>query len=277
MAAVLYTRHPYRLDPAGTRESLQAIRREDLVAFHAQILQPSHWVVSVAGDFKREEIVPLLERTLGHFQGAPVPAPSIESEPSLKELREHREKTPRQEGLILIGFPGLKLGDSRVAALDLIEAVLSGGAGRLFTEVREKRGLAYTVGAFSVPGLEPGWMTLYAVADPARLETVRATLFQEVGRLADAPLLDEELRDAKQGLLGERRMARQSQRTLASQMAGDELYGLGFDYSEKLEEKIAGVTAAEIQRVARELLDSKRCVVVVGLPVEEEEPVGATR
>lgn len=277
LAAALYTEHPYRLDPAGTRESLQGIRREEVLSFHSKILQPAQWVVGITGDFKGEEVVPLLEQSLGRFKGGKAPVLSLAAEPPLRNLREHLEKTPRQEGLILIGFRGLELSDSRVPALDVLEAVLSGGAGRLFSEVREKKGLAYTVGAFTVHGLEPGWFTLYAVADPAQMETVRRTLFEEISRLAISPLAEEELRNAKEGLLGDRRMARQSQRTIASQMAGDELYGLGFDYSEKLERRLAAVTAAEIQQVARELLDPQRCVVVVGLPVAEEEPVGTVR
>ncbi|MBI3312266.1 MAG: insulinase family protein [Candidatus Omnitrophica bacterium] len=284
LASTLYTQHPYRLDPAGTRESVQSIRREDLAAFHAQVLQPSQWVVSVTGDFKRENVVPLLEDSLGRFKGKESVTLSLKEEPPLKNLRERMEQTSRQEALLLIGFPGLRISDPRVPILDVLEAVLSGGAGRLFSEVREKQGLAYTVGAFAVHGLEPGWFTLYSISDPSQLETVRRTLFEEIQRLAQSSLPAEELRDAKEGLLGERRMARQSQRTMASQLAGDELYGLGFDYSDKLEKRIAAVTAAEIQQVARELLDPQRCVVVVGLPsgsdgkgtrpIVQEEPVG---
>lgn len=269
LMGVLFEAHPYRLDPSGSPESLNRLKRENPVSFYAQVLNPKKMVISIVGDFKREELLEKLQAGLGKLAAAAqlrIPAP----EPPLIRLREHLETTPRKEGLIMIGFPGLSITDPRVPTLDLAETVLSGGAGRLFAQVRERRGLAYTVGAVALHGVDPGAFILYAVTDPTQLNEVREVLLSEVRRLAAGGVPQEELKEAQSGLLGSRRIARQTQGAVAFQMAQDELFGLGFDYFEKYESKIKAVTSEQIQKLAKELLSPDRCVVVIGRPQEEE-------
>ena len=266
LVATLFTQHPYRLDPAGNADALKGLKRQDLVAFHERILDPQRIVVSIVGNFKREEVLALIRRTLGRMERKGAQTADVPPEPVLTSLRERIESTPRQEALVLIGFPGLRVGDPKVPALDLVEAVLSGGAGRLFSEVRERRGLAYTVGAFAVHGVDPGSFVLYAVTDPSHIEEVRSALLEEVRRLGTSLVADLELRQAKQGLLGNRRIGRQTQQALAVQMASDELYGLGFDFSDQYEAQVQKVTPEQVQAVARDLFNLQRYVVVIGKP-----------
>jgi len=269
LMATLFTVHPYRLDPSGSAAAVAALKREDLEQFYRRTRDPKGMVISVTGDFRREDLLPLLQKSLEDLPPASSGAAVVPAEPPLTSLREHLEITPRQEGLILIGFPGMKVTDPKIPEVDLIEAILSGGGGRLFDQVREKRGLAYTVGAFAMHGVDPGAFILYAMADPAQLPTIRTVLLEEVRQLAATPVPEDELRRAKQGLLGSRRIARQTQEAVAAQMALDELYGLGYDYPDRYQARVSQVTAAEIQTVAKSLLDPQRCVVVIGRPKEE--------
>jgi len=266
LVAVLFTKHPYRLDPSGDPKSVADLKREDLVAFYRKLLNPSQMVVSVVGDFNRQNLLDLLKKTLGKCEARKPEPVSVPKEPPLTSLRERLEITPRQEGLVMIGFPGLSVDDPRVPVLDLMETILSGGAGRLFSEVREQRGLAYTVGAFALPGVDPGAFILYAVTEPSNLPTVREALLEEVRRLRGTPVPEEEFKEAQQGLLGSRRIARQTQGSLASQMGLDELYGLGFDFYKKYDARVQAVTPLDVQALAKELLDPERCVVVIGQP-----------
>ncbi len=282
LADTLFTTHPYRLDPAGREESLSSLRPEDLAHFHRISLDPGRMVISVVGDFEEEEMLRLLRDLFGRFRAETgLPAPAIPEEPKLSRLRERVESAPRQEGILLIGFPGLKVSDPRLPQMDLVEAVLSGGAGRLFSEVRERRGLAYTVGGFSAPGVDPGSFVLYALTDPANLEEVRQAMLAEIQRIRASPVPEEELREAKEGLLGQRRIARQAQGALAAQIAGDELFGLGFDHSERYERQIQAATAEQVRRAAQEILHPDRCVVVIGRPDEpgsqEKKPLQVSR
>ena len=266
LVGVLFTKHPHRLDPSGDPKSVAGLKREELAAFYRQILNPSQMVVSVVGDFDRQEVLDLLNKTLGKCEARKPEPISVPKEPSLTSLRERLELTPRQEGLVMIGFPGLSVDDPRAPVLDLVETVLSGGAGRLFSEVRERRGLAYTVGAFALAGVDPGAFILYAVTEPSNLPTVRQALLEEIRRLRTAPVPEEEFKEAQQGLLGARRIARQTQGSLASQMGLDELYGLGFDFYKKYDTRVQAATPSDLQALAKELLDPERCVVVIGQP-----------
>jgi len=269
LVSTLFTKHPYRLDPAGEAQALRGLKREDLIRFYGQALDPARLVIAVAGQFERDETLKLLKQAVGGIPASKLSVPEVPPEPPLTAPRERIEATPREEALVLIGFPGIKVSDPRAPALDLLEAVLSGGAGRLFTEVRERRGLAYTVGAFAMHGVDPGSFVLYAITDPANSDGVRAALLEEVRRLRQADVPPEELQEAKQGLLGGRRIARQTQQALAAQMAGDELYGLGFDYSAKYDERVQQLGAEDLRRAAQELLDPERCVVVIGRPAKK--------
>ena len=269
LMATLFTVHLYRLDPSGEAAAVAALKREDLEQFYRRTRDPKGMVISVTGDFRREDLLPLLQKSLEDLPAASGGAAVVPAEPPLTSLREHLEVTPRREGLILIGFPGMRLTDPKIPEADMIEAILSGGGGRLFDQVREKRGLAYTVGAFAMHGVDPGAFILYAMADPAQLPTIRTVLLEEVRELAATPAPEDELRRAKQGLLGSRRIARQTQEAVAAQMALDELYGLGYDYPDRYQARVSQVTAQEIQAVAKSLLDPQRCVVVIGRPKEE--------
>ncbi|MDO8730038.1 MAG: pitrilysin family protein, partial [Candidatus Omnitrophota bacterium] len=269
LTSTLFTRHPYRLDPAGEAEPLKNLKQEDLIRFYGQTLNPDRLVIAVTGQFERDSVLSLLKQAVGGIPASKSPAPEVPAEPPLANLRERIEATPREEALVLIGFPGIQVTDPRAPALDLLEAVLSGGAGRLFTEVRERRGLAYTVGAFAMHGVDPGCFVLYAITDPANSDGVRAALLEEVRRLRQTDVPADELQEAKQGLLGGRRIARQTQQVLAAQMAGEELTGLGFDYSARYDARVQQLGSAELRRAAQELLDPERCVVVVGRPTKK--------
>lgn len=271
---LLFTKHPYHLDPAGSEESIKLISRESCARFYTRAADPRSLVIAVVGDFDPKQVLALLEQSLGRMEKPAENSFVVEPEPELTRRLEIEEKTPRHEQLVLIGFRGLKLGDPRIPALDLAEAVLSGGAGRLFDEVREKQGLAYTVGAFGVPGLDPGSFVIYAMADPGNRARVEQSLWNEIARLREEPVPVKELEEAKQGLLGAHRVARQTQSAVAGQLASNELYGLGFDYDERYEAMIQSLTAADVQRVARELLDSNRCVVWTSLPSDANASSG---
>ena len=277
LASTLFREHPYRLDPAGTEKAWRRFRREDLVAFHERVLDPAHLVIGVAGDFRSEELLAILTDSFGALAPRAEPVPAIAEEPPLTERREHLEATPRKEALLLIGFPGVRLSDPRLPAVDLVEELLSGGAGRLFGRIREEKGLAYTVGAVSVPGIDPGTFILYAVTDPSRVEEVRRALLEEIRGLRADVVPAKELEEARQGLLGARRIARQSQESLVAQRVGDELAGLGFDFSDRYEQAVRSLAAADLRKVAADLLDPDRCVWVIGRPGEGTEAASGSQ
>jgi zinc protease len=99
-------------------------------------------------------------------------------------------------------------------------------------------------------GLVPGLFAFYLGTDPAKLELVRSALLDEIGKLANAGLTSEELTRAKKKLIGQQRIANQSNDSFAYMAALDELYGLGFDHYRKLESEVESVTVEDVRKVA---------------------------
>ncbi|MBI1953172.1 MAG: insulinase family protein [Candidatus Omnitrophica bacterium] len=271
----LFTVHPYRLDPLGNKEAVSRVTHAELEAFFDMIRDPKWMVVGMAGDFKKEEAVRHLTAAFEKVSPGPGALPEPPEEPELTSPRSHLEAVPRQEGLVLIGFPGIALSDPRLPLVDLAENLLSGGAGRLFAEVRERRGLAYAVGASAIHGVDPGAFVLYALAEPAKMDEVREALLDQMRRLSREPFDPQEFQRAKQGLLGARRIARQSAGARLSQLCLNELYGLGLDFDERYEAGILMATEEDVRRGMFEVLNPEQHVVVIGQPAASEEPAGA--
>ncbi|PIQ82108.1 MAG: hypothetical protein COV76_05450 [Candidatus Omnitrophica bacterium CG11_big_fil_rev_8_21_14_0_20_64_10] len=262
----MFTRHPYRLNPSGSLEGLHGLSADQVRAFHRRLMDPKRMVIGAIGDFDADQMEKKLRQLFGSLKGEGGGQPEVPAEPVRTAPKERREETPRQEGLVLIGLPGLSVEDAEIPTLDLIQSILSGGAGRLFTEVREVRGLAYTVGAFAAHGIEPGAFVLYAVTEPDKIEPVREVLLDQAQRLIREPVSEQELQEARQGLLGAQRIARQTQGGEMGQMTLDELFGLGYDHSKAYEGALSRVTPAQIQALARRLFAPQQAVVLIGEP-----------
>jgi zinc protease len=150
----------------------------------------------------------------------------------------------------MVGYRGADLFSPDRYALELIDEASSDLGSRFFIRIREEMGLAYFVGASQMQGLAPGLFAFYLGTDPAKLELVKSALLDEIGKLANAGLTSEELTRAKKKLIGQQRIANQSNDSFAYMAALDELYGLGFDHYRKLESEIESVTVEDVRKVA---------------------------
>src|SRR5436309_13859231 len=111
-------------------------------------------------------------------------------------------------------------------------------------------GLAYFVGTTQMQGLAPGLFAFYLGTDPEKLGPVKAALLEEIGKLGGSGLTSEELTRAKRKLIGQQRIANQSNDSFGYMSALDELYGLGFDHHQRVEDEIKMITTDDIKRVA---------------------------
>ena len=132
-------------------------------------------------------------------------------------------------------------------ALELIDEASSDLGSRFFVRIREQMGLAYFVGASQMQGLVPGLFAFYLGTDPDKLEPVQAALLDEINQLATLGLTSDELTRAKKKLIGQQRIANQSNDSFGYMSALDELYGLGFDHHQKLEDGIKMITPDDIK------------------------------
>jgi predicted Zn-dependent peptidase len=170
---------------------------------------------------------------------------------------------PAQQSQILLGGLAPALDHADHAAVKVLSTILGGGmAGRLFVELRDKRGLAYTTTAYYDPVRGPGALVLYLGTAPENAARAEDALRREVERIQREPVGEEELKRAKGYLLGRYAMDRRTNERQAWYLAFYELQGQGRDYPERYRRAVEAVTAADVQRVARRYLGNSTTLVL---------------
>ena len=182
---------------------------------------------------------------------------------------------------ILMGAVAPSFTDPDHAPLKVLSTVLGGGlAGRFFSELRDKQGLAYTTSAQYPMRVKRGPFYAFLGTDPANTERSEAALREQLERVQREPVSGEELRVAKAFLLGTLAMDRRTNARQAWYLANYELAGVGYDYFDQYKARVNAVTAADVQRVARRYLERVRTVVVqpphLGAPAAPEMPETAS-
>ncbi len=266
---MLFPGHPYRWTSQGRRESVEKIARDQLAAYLKKHLVRPNLVLSVFGDITPQEAQRLAEQYLAAVPegAAPELAPAA-TPPQLPTRAKKRE--PRQQAILLVGYPGVDLKDPRMDALSIIENALSGLSSDLGTEVREKRGLVYFIGAFDRPGLVPGLFAAYAGTREDAAEEVERLINEQMSRIAEKGLRDDELNRAREQLIAEQQMSWQDNAGLAQTCALNELYGLGYGYSFTLEQRMRALTADQVREAAASLFRKDRQAVSLVLPAQAQ-------
>ena len=265
----LFPNHPYRWDPAGREDSVRGLTRADIVAHYRDYVSRSNMALSIFGDISAEDARALAEKYLANLPAGAARVTHVEAAPpALPARAEHRE--PREQAILLVGYPGFAARDVRNDALAVLQKALSGLSSDLGLEIREKRGLVYFVGAFSLVALDPGFFAFYAGTRDDALPEVERLILEQVERLAREGLREDEFRRAVEQLVAAQDMSLQSNSELALGCAVNELYGLGYRYGLEQRDRLARLTPAEVQRVAAQLLQADRQAVIVVRPEEKK-------
>ncbi|WP_170310959.1 M16 family metallopeptidase [Paracoccus indicus] len=267
LAAQAWDDHPYATSLNGTQESVAQLTRQDLVAAKNRILARDRVVVGAAGDISAEELGPLLDRILGGL-----PEQATAPLPDKAELQLTGGTTvidwDSPQTVVSFAGPGIGLDDPDYFAAFVANHILGGGgfSSRLMTEVREKRGLTYGVGTVLATGLfGQSWQGGMAGGNDTTAEAVDL-IRQEWGGMADG-VTEKELTDAKTYLTGEYPLRFDGNGRIASILAGMQLIGFPIDYINTRNDKVEAVTAEDVSRVAKRLLDPANLrFVLVGRP-----------
>ena len=267
-AQAVYSGHPYGW--RSTPESLQRIEVADLRRWHAQALRTCRAVVSVVGDVDRQRADALVSTLLAHWpQGGCEPLPAVAEVPPLSAAQDIRVPFNSAQAHVLIGQPGHKRQDPDYFALLLGNHILGGGGftSRLTTQVREQRGLSYSVYSYFSPALHAGAFTLGLQTRPDQAEqavqVARAVLAEFV---KDGPT-EAELQAAKDNLMGGFALRIDTNRKLLENVAGIAWNQLPLDYLDQWRAQVARVGVADVQRAMARVLQPERMVtVVVGAP-----------
>ncbi|MEW6266950.1 MAG: pitrilysin family protein [Thermodesulfobacteriota bacterium] len=265
----LYAGHPYGLEQLGVPESVIGLTAQDLRAYYQRYVKPDNLVLAIAGDVDPDQIKKRLEELLEHWTGRSEPAPNIPAPATWTGLRKANQYLERAQAHLVLGFPAPGLDSPDRYALEVLDSILSGMGGRMFIKLRDERSLAYSLSSFYRPGLGPGSFGLYIAFDPAKWDQVQTGFREVLADLRRNPVSAPELTGAKEYLLGSYEIGLQSYGAQASELAFNELYGLGYDYSSRYLAGISAVTEAEVTRAAGQYLNLDHAVQVLVGPIKE--------
>lgn len=271
MREILFPNHPYRWNPLGRSETLQALARDDLAKHHERHVVSSNLVIAIFGDVDVAHATALAEKHLAGLRPGPSPLQGHEkAAPSLPARTKRR--LPKEQAVVLIGFPGVDVNDPRSDALTLLETSMSGLSSDLGKSIREDRGLVYYVGAYQQTGYEPGAFAFYAGTREESVPEVEKLILKEAKRVATKGLRPEEIERARFQLVTEFEMGLQDMLNTAMRAALEELYGLGYEHAFNVKERLDAVTPEAIQRAAASILDVDKAAVSIVLPGGSDEP-----
>jgi zinc protease len=256
MALLLYPGHPYRRPIAGTVESVKAITRAQIVGFYRENYRPDTAVVAVVGDITLDEARRELLARLGSWAAATTPRPVIPPTPASPPVESrvvHRDLT---QATVSLGRPGIRQDHPDYFPLVVANYVLGGGsASRLYTRVREERGLAYSIYSALGPGR---YGASYFVGFQTRLdavdEAVRLTR-EEMARMGREEISARELALAKSYLIGSYPLRIDTSGKMAGLLVAVEENDLGLDWPDRFKAGISRVTLADVKRVGAIYMD----------------------
>jgi predicted Zn-dependent peptidase len=262
LASAMYPGHPLGREVLGTEQSIEEMSREDIVGFHQRWYRPANLVVAAAGDVDHDE----LSARLSSFTGAgPGGEPPVRSAPGGDVVPVVVERHPVEQAHLCLGWHGPGHHDDDRYAFAFVNHVLGGGtSSRLFQEIREERGLAYTVFSSLSLNLDGGALTVYAATSPSKLAEVLSIVDDEVARLVASGITDDEYAVAIGYLEGSTLLSLEDPGSRMGRIGrAVSTRGEVHDIEEQLT-KLRAVTPDDVNRVVKDVLGGPRSLVAVG-------------
>ena len=267
--ATAFPDHPYGRPNHGQPATVAMLTADDLRDFKARQFTTDRLFIGVVGDITATELATRLDSVFGEL-----PAHADTDLAALPALQPATGQTAiiardMPQTVMMFGMPGLLRKDPDFIPAYVMNYMLGGGGftSRLTEEIREKRGLAYSVYSYLVPLDEAGLYLGGVATQNARAGETLDLIRAELERMRDHGVGEEELDNAKTYLIGSYPLRFDSNAKIAGQLLGIQMQDLGIDYFDKRNDLIAAVTQADIRRVAERLLDPRRLsLVAVGEP-----------
>jgi predicted Zn-dependent peptidase len=265
--SALYPDHPLGREVLGEKATITAMTRDDIRGYFAAHYRPESIVVAAAGKVDHDELVAGVER---RFTGPSGAAPARESQvlPPARPLIVFKRAT--EQAHLVVGLRAPPRHDDDRFALAVLNQLLGGGmSSRLFQEVREKRGLVYSVYSYRAAYLETGLLAVYAGTSPARAGTVLQLIDAELDRLLQEEIPEQELAVARGHVKGSLVLSLEDTPSRMSRIGRSQLIHGQVMTLDELVQRTADVTAADLRRVIERVLTGPRTLAVVG-PFDEE-------
>jgi len=259
----IYGEHPYGLEPSGTEETVASLGRDRVSDLHHRLVRGGNGVAAVFGDLDTDRAEALVrERFASLPAGEREFVTPLEFDWPARCGQVVEMEHEKEQAVLLIGCRTVDLTHPDDPALELIDEACSDMASRLFIRIREELGLAYSVGATRLPGLEPGMIVFYVSTAPEKLDRVQDEMIDEIESMRREGLAEEEFERAKASWLGRELVTLQGVKELASVTTVDELVGLGWDNYRRTPDRVRALTPDHVRDVAARYLGEENRVIV---------------
>ena len=263
--------HPLGRPIGGTIETITAVSRAAVWEHYQNNYRPQDLVVAAAGSVDHQELIKLVEQGLSTagwdlgLQAKPVPRRLLNPAKISRGSKLNVIHRPISQVNIMVGSEGLYVDDPRRYAMGVLNTVLGGGmSSRLFQEIREKRGLAYSVYSFNQGYSDAATFGLYAGCSPAKAKEVTELMIAELDKVAQSGITSEELALARGNISGSLALKFETNQARMSRLASAEIVAGEFMDLDETIERFAAVELSQVQALAQDLLKLPRSIVAVG-------------
>jgi predicted Zn-dependent peptidase len=269
---LLWPRHPLGRDIAGTVESVSAIGRDQLLAYLGAKYTPRNTLVTITGDVTHAEVVEVIAALLGDWQNSSPPATFLACRENPGE-RLIIEKRDTEQAHLCLSLPGISLSHPLRFHLDLMNVVLGEGmSSRLFSEIRDKLGLAYSINSFVEHFLDSGSLTVAASVEPGNLQKAIQAILEQLDLLKE-DISEVEMNKAREISKGRLLLRMEDSRNVAGWLGGQEMLTGHIMTLDEVVATIDSIQAADIQNIARQLIATDKVRLAVVGPVKDPKPL----
>jgi predicted Zn-dependent peptidase len=263
--------HPLGRPIGGTIETITTVSRAAVWEHYQNNYRPQDLVVAAAGSVDHQELIKLVEQGLSAagwdlgLQAKPVPRRLLNPAKISRGSKLNVIHRPISQVNIMVGSEGLYVDDPRRYAMGVLNTVLGGGmSSRLFQEIREKRGLAYSVYSFNQGYSDAATFGLYAGCSPAKAKEVTELMIAELDKVAQSGITSEELALASGNISGSLALKFETNQARMSRLASAEIVAGEFMDLDETIQRFAAVELSQVQALAQDLLKLPRSIVAVG-------------
>ncbi len=257
--------HPYGRLITGSAESLEMIKREDLSDFHSAYYVPNNAIISVVGDITTEEAEGLINKYFAEWKAKGVKNPSLPALNNQKEKKTIKIDKSLTQANIILGHIGVSRDHPDYYKLSVMNYILGGGgfASRLMINIREDKGLVYSIHSYFAPNKYGGSFQVSLQTKNESANTAIDEVIKEIKTISTTLVSDTDLSDAKSFLTGSFPMRMETSSRIAGFLVAVEFYGLGLNYIDDYSSYINVITKEDVLSVAKKYLDSDNYILVV--------------
>lgn len=273
IAEVVFQKHPLGYNILGTEANLNAFVPQDLFSYMEEKYTTDNVVIAIAGNVKRDHAVALASKLFGHLQPSRI---SRQEEQAVFHAGKAIRNKKTEQAHIVLGAPGIAYDDPMIYPVILFNNVLGGSSSsRLFQEIREERGLAYSIYSYHTAYKDIGMFGLYVGTAPERAQHVLDLCEQVLGGIAQHGITADELNKAKEQVKGSLMLSLESTSSRMSRLGKNELLGRHISLDEMVD-KIKNVTLEDVKTAAGAILGGKFAMSAVG-PLDDLRAPGETK